>query len=87
MAGPVQASGEKAGAAARGSMLTVLSATALVGTEAVATAVAAGWALAGLANLGDVGEYALMALFSVVAVYVSVAYFRRAYRVEMHAGI
>lgn len=69
----------------KGNLLTVASATALVATEAFATSVAAGWAVAGLLNLGDAGEYALMALFSVAAAYVSVAYFRRARRVEMQA--
>ncbi|ABS65449.1 hypothetical protein [Xanthobacter versatilis] len=65
-----------------GNLFTVLSATALIATEAFATAVAAGWALAGLLNLGDVGEYALMGLFSLAAAYVSFVYFRRAVRVE-----
>lgn len=83
MAGSVQAGGAKAGAAKRGSILTVLSAAALVATESFATAIAAGWALAGLLNLGDAGEYALMVLFSLVALYVTVKYFRRAYAVEM----
>lgn len=65
-----------------GHLFTVLSATALIATEAFATAIAAGWALAGLLNLGDVGEYALMGLFSLAAAYVSFVYFRRAVRVE-----
>lgn len=66
-----------------GSLFTVASATALIATEAFATAIAAGWALAGLMHLGDIGEYGLMALFSLVALYISVKYFRRAYAVEM----
>ncbi|MFG1301878.1 hypothetical protein V5F49_19000 [Xanthobacter sp. V3C-3] len=81
MAGSVEAGSAGAGGK-RGNLLTVASATALVATEAFATAVAAGWALAGLLNLGDVGEYALMALFSVAAAYVTVVYFRRAVKVE-----
>ncbi|MFG1347463.1 hypothetical protein V5F59_21430 [Xanthobacter autotrophicus DSM 431] len=80
MAGSVQA---KTGAARRGSIVTVLSAATLIATESFATAIAAGWALAGLLNLGDAGEYALMGLFSLAALYVTVKYFRRAYAVEM----
>ncbi|MCL8381343.1 MULTISPECIES: hypothetical protein [Xanthobacter] len=66
-----------------GSLFTVVSATTLVATQAIATAIAAGWALAGLMHLGDIGEYALMALFSLAALYISVKYFRRAHAVEM----
>ena len=85
MAGSQEAGSNVAGSkGARhgGNLFTVLSATALIATEALATAVAAGWALAGLLNLGDVGEYALMGLFSLAAAYVSFVYFRRAVRVE-----
>lgn len=66
-----------------GSLFTVVSATTLVATQAIATAIAAGWALAGLMHLGDVGEYVLMALFGLLGIYISVKYFRRAYQVEM----
>jgi len=70
-----------------GNLFTVLSATALIATEAFATAFAAGWALAGLLNLGDVGEYALMGLFSLAAAYVTIVYFRRAVRVEASLAV
>lgn len=63
-------------------VVSVISATVLVGTQAIATAVAAGWAVAGLFNLGDVGEYALMALFGALAIYGSVAYLRKAAKIE-----
>lgn len=66
-----------------GSLFTVVSATTLVATQAIATAIAAGWALAGLMHLGDIGEYALMVLFGLVGLYISVKYFRRAHAVEM----
>lgn len=65
-----------------GNVLTVLSATVLVATQAIATAVAAGWAVAGLFRLGDIGEYVLIGGFGALAVYVSVLYFRRAARIE-----
>lgn len=87
MAGSVQAGGEKAGRekagiGRAGNIVTVMSATVLIATEAFATAIAAAWALAGLTNLGDIGEYALMLLFSAAALYVTVTYFRKAYLVE-----
>ncbi|MEP9354934.1 hypothetical protein ABLE93_15200 [Xanthobacter sp. KR7-65] len=81
MAGSVQA---KTGNG-RGNLLTVASATALIATEAFATAAAAGWALAGLFHLGDIGEWGLIGLFSLLALYITVVYARRAYRVEMTA--
>lgn len=59
-------------------MFTVASATLFVALQAVATALAAGWAVAGLFNLGDIGEYVLMALFSVVAIYGTYRYGRMA---------
>lgn len=61
---------------------TVVSATVFVGIQAVATGVAAGWAIAGLFNLGDVGEYALMALFSLPALYATYRYGRSAAKAE-----
>lgn len=65
-----------------GNVLTVVSATVLVATQAIATAVAAGWAVAGLFRLGDIGEYVLIGGFGAVAVYFSVLYFRKAARIE-----
>lgn len=67
-------------------LLTVVSATILIATEALATAVAAGWALAGLFDLGKVGQYAFMAVFSACAIYATVAYLRRASAVELSSG-
>lgn len=61
---------------------TVLSAAIIIATEAIATAVAAGWAIAGLFNLGDLGEYALMAVFGALALYVSYLYARKAAQAE-----
>ncbi|MFG1294325.1 MULTISPECIES: hypothetical protein [Xanthobacter] len=63
-------------------VLTVGSAAILIATQAIATAIAAGWAVAGLFSLGDVGEYALMGLFALLGIYVSVLYFRRAAKAE-----
>ena len=48
-------------------MITILSLMVLVGTEVFAAAIAAGWALAGLFDLGDTVGHILMALFSLLA--------------------
>ena len=64
-------------------LLTVVSATILIATEAFATAIAAGWALAGLFKLGVVGQYAFMGVFSLIALYVTFVYLRRAASVEL----
>ncbi len=62
----------------RANKMTVASATLFVALEALATALAAGWAVAGLLNLGDIGEYVLMGLFSLVAAYGAYRYARMA---------
>jgi len=67
---------------AGGNMLTVVSATLFVGLQCVATAIAAGWAVAGLMNLGNIGEYALMALFSIAALYATLRYGQKAAKAE-----
>ena len=67
-----------AGSGSGGRMLTVASAALLVATEAVATAVAAGWAVAGLFRQGDIGLYVLVALFGAAALYVSWIYLKKA---------
>ncbi|MBA4790055.1 MAG: hypothetical protein H2042_10195 [Rhizobiales bacterium] len=71
-----------ASSARGGHMLTVASATLFVGIQAIATAVAAGWAVAGLFNLGDIGEYGLMGLFTLPALYATYRYARSAARTE-----
>jgi len=63
-------------------VLTVGSAAVIIATEAIATGVAAGWAVAGLFNLGDAGEYGLMALFGALGIYASIRYFRTAAKQE-----
>ncbi len=63
-------------------MLTVASATVFVGVQTIATALAGGWAVAGLLNLGEIGEYGLMVIFSVPALYYTWRYARSAARTE-----
>lgn len=65
-----------------GNLLTIISATLFVGVQAVAVAVAAGWAVAGLFNLGDIGEYGLMVIFAVPALYATFRYGQSAARTE-----
>lgn len=71
-----------ASSARGGHPMTVISATVFVGIQALATALAAGWAVGGLFNLGDVGEYGLMAIFSVPALYATFRYARSAAHAE-----
>ncbi|MFG1464945.1 hypothetical protein V5F77_18850 [Xanthobacter sp. DSM 24535] len=63
-------------------MLTVVSATVFVACQTIASAIAAGWALGGLFHLGTIGEYGLMALFTVPALYLTRVYARGALKAE-----
>ncbi|MEP9376591.1 hypothetical protein ABLE91_07760 [Aquabacter sp. CN5-332] len=65
-----------------GNLLTVISATVFVGVQTLVTAIAAGWAVAGLFNLGEAGEYVLMVIFAVPALYATWRYARSAARTE-----
>jgi hypothetical protein len=63
-------------------LLTVVSVMILIGAEVFGVALAAGWALAGLFELGDTVGYALMGLFSLIGIYAMVVLWRRAVQVE-----
>jgi hypothetical protein len=65
---------------------TIVSVMVLVGTEVFAAALAGGWALAGLLELGDVVGHALMAAFSLAALYVMVLLWRRSTAIEPIRG-
>ncbi|MFI5013674.1 MAG: hypothetical protein ACHQAY_15140 [Hyphomicrobiales bacterium] len=65
-----------------GGMFTVISVAVLVGTEIMGAALAAGWALAGLLELGPPFDYALMGLFAAGGVALLVMFVRSALRVE-----
>ncbi|TNC09442.1 hypothetical protein FF100_26260 [Methylobacterium terricola] len=54
----------------------------LVGVEVFAVAIAAGWALAGIFELGDTVGHILMVLFSLMALYIMVQLWRRATSIE-----
>jgi hypothetical protein len=65
-----------------GGMFTVISVAVLVGTEIMGAALAAGWALAGLLELGPTLTYALMAIFGAGGIALLVMFVRSALRVE-----
>ncbi|GGC63744.1 hypothetical protein [Chelatococcus reniformis] len=63
-------------------LLTLGSLTLLVGTEVMGAAIAGGWAIAGLLELGTTIEYAFMAIFGLVGLWAMVTFVRSAHRVE-----
>jgi hypothetical protein len=67
-------------------LVTVVSVLILVGTEVFGVALAGGWAIAGLFELGDAVGYALMGLFSLFALYVVYLLWRRAVHIEPIRG-
>jgi hypothetical protein len=69
-----------------GNLLTVVSVLILVGAEVFGVAVAAGWAVAGLFELGDAVGYALMAAFSLLGLYAMLLLWRRAVQIEPIRG-
>lgn len=64
------------------SVVTIVSMMVLVGTEVFAVAIAAGWALAGLLDLGDRVGHVLMGLFSLFAAWIMVQLWKRATSIE-----
>jgi hypothetical protein len=65
-----------------GGIFTVISVAVLVGTEILGATLAAGWALAGLLELGPTLAYALMAIFGAGGAALLVMFVRSALRVE-----
>lgn len=63
-------------------LITLVGIAILVGTEVFAVALAAGWAIAGLFQLGSTVGHVLMAVFSVMAAYGLYAFMRQAISVE-----
>jgi hypothetical protein len=68
--------------ASRRNLITIISVLILIGTEVFGVALAGGWAIAGLFELGDMAAYVLMGLFSLLGVYAMVALWRNAVAVE-----
>jgi hypothetical protein len=67
-------------------LLTIVSVLILIGTEVFGVALAAGWAIAGLFELGDTVGHLLMGLFSLAALYVMYLLWRRASHIEPIRG-
>lgn len=66
-------------------LIMVISLGILLAVELFGVALASGWALAGLFELGPIVGYVLMALFSGLAAYGMLAIMRRVIKVE-HIG-
>ncbi len=63
-------------------LVTIVSVLILIGTEVFGVALAAGWAIAGLFELGPTMAYVLMGLFSLIGLYAMLALWRTSVRVE-----
>ena len=63
-------------------LLTVVSVLILIGTEVFGVALAAGWAIAGLFELGDTVGYVLAGAFSLLGLYAMLMLWRNAIVVE-----
>jgi hypothetical protein len=66
--------------------ITVMSIMILIGTEVFGVAIASGWAIAGLFELGPVVGYILMALFSLFGAWLMSQLWRRCTTVEPLGG-
>ena len=66
----------------RRNLITIISVLILIGTEVFGVALAGGWALAGLLELGPTAAYALMGLFSLIGAYAMLHLWRSSVRVE-----
>lgn len=67
-------------------LITIISIMILIGTEVFGVAIAAGWAIAGLFELGELVGYVLMALFSLLGAWILLNLWRRCTTVEPISG-
>ena len=63
-------------------LVTIVSVMILVGAEVFGVALAVGWAIAGLFELGTAISYGLMGLFSLLGLYAMVVLWRKATAIE-----
>jgi hypothetical protein len=63
-------------------LVTNVSVLVLIGTEVFGVALAAGWAIAGIFELGETVRYLLMGLFSLAGGYAMLALWRRSTTIE-----
>jgi hypothetical protein len=66
----------------RRNLITIVSVLILIGTEVFGVALAGGWAIAGLLELGPTAAYVLMGLFSLLGLYAMLHLWRSSVRVE-----
>ena len=67
-------------------LLTLISVGILVGTEFLGVAIAAGWAIAGLFQLGNNIALVLMVAFGMVSLYALFEFMKRAISLEPVRG-
>lgn len=67
-------------------LIMVISLGILIAVELFGVALASGWALAGLFELGAIVSYVLMALFSLLAGYAMINLMRRVLKIERLTG-
>jgi hypothetical protein len=67
-------------------LLTLVSVGILVGTEFIGVAIAAGWAIAGLFQLGNTIALVLMVAFGLVSLYALFEFMKRAISLEPVRG-
>ena len=67
-------------------LITIASAMILVGAEVFGVALAGGWAIAGLFELGETVGYGLMVVFSLLGLWAMAVFWRRAVQVEPVSG-
>lgn len=67
-------------------LVTVVSVMILVATEVFGVALAAGWAIAGLFELGATVSYVLMGLFSLMGLYLMWNFWQKAVSIEPIGG-
>lgn len=63
-------------------LVTVVSVMILVAAEVFGVALAAGWAIAGLFELGTTVSYVLMGLFSLLGAYLMWGFWKKAVSIE-----
>jgi hypothetical protein len=64
------------------SLITIVSAAILIGTELLGAAWASGWAIAGFFQLGPTIEVALQVILGLLALFIIGLFLRQAMRVE-----
>jgi hypothetical protein len=72
----------EAKSAGRGNFLTAISVTILVGVEVFGLALAGGWALGGLMEIGQMLTIALTVIFVMLGAWAMWKFWRQAWRIE-----